>query len=120
MNRSWMYIFIGAAFEVIWVSGFKHADDVWSWGATVGALAISFYLVIAATGKLPVGTVYAVFTGLGTAGTVLAEMAVFGEPVKAAKLLLIALLLAGVLGLKLVGGAADSKKEAAQQWLGHR
>jgi len=112
MNRSWMFIFIGAFFEVIWVSGFKHADDALSWGATVVSLVISFYLVIAATNQLPVGTVYAVFTGLGTAGTVIAEMAVFGEPVKVLKLLLIALLLAGVLGLKLVGSSADSRKEA--------
>jgi paired small multidrug resistance pump len=113
MNRSWIFIFIGVFFEVIWVIGFKHADDFISWGATVVSLAISFYLIISASAKLPVGTVYAVFTGLGTAGTVLAEMFVFDEPVKLAKLLLIALLLVGVLGLKMIGSSSDSK-EAAQ------
>lgn len=113
MNRSWIYIFIGALFEVIWVSGFKHANDWVSWGATIVSLVVSFYLIIVATNQLPVGTVYAVFTGLGTAGTVIAEMALFDEPVKAAKLLLIALLLAGVLGLKLIGGSSASKEAEA-------
>lgn len=112
MNRSWIYIFIGALFEVVWVIGFKHADDIVTWGATVVALVISFYLIITASVKLPVGTVYAVFTGLGTAGTVLAEMILLDEPVKPVKLLLIALLLAGVLGLKLYGSSAKTKEAA--------
>lgn len=112
MNRSWIYIFIGVLFEVVWVIGFKHADDIVTWGATVVALVVSFYLIITASVKLPVGTVYAVFTGLGTAGTVLAEMILFDEPVKPVKLLLIALLLAGVLGLKLYGGSAKTKEAA--------
>lgn len=81
-------------------------------GATVVALVVSFYLIITASIKLPVGTVYAVFTGLGTAGTVLAEMILFDEPVKPVKLLLIALLLAGVLGLKLYSGSAKTKEAA--------
>ncbi|MNB90409.1 Multidrug resistance protein YkkC [compost metagenome] len=112
MNRSWIYIFIGALFEVVWVIGFKHADDIVTWGATIVALVVSFYLIITASIKLPVGTVYAVFTGLGTAGTVLAEMLLFDEPVKPVKLLLIALLLAGVLGLKLYSGSARTKEAA--------
>ncbi len=110
MNRSWLYIFIGALFEVGWVIGFKHAGDPLSWVATVAALAVSFYLVIRASLTLPVGTVYAVFTGLGTAGTVIAEMTIFDEPVQLAKIVLIAMLLAGVLGLKLSGDAAPSKE----------
>ncbi|GAA3403379.1 multidrug efflux SMR transporter [Paenibacillus hodogayensis] len=112
MNRSWIFIFVGAVFEVVWVIGFKHADNWMTWTGTVVSVIISFYLAITASLKLPVGTVYAVFTGLGTAGTVLAEMVLFDEPVKWAKLLLIALLLTGVLGLKLVGGSSDSKEVA--------
>lgn len=109
MNRSWLYIMIGALFEVMWVIGFKHADDLLTWSGTVVAVVISFALIIIASNKLPVGTVYAVFTGLGTAGTVLSEMILFDEPVQMTKLLLIALLLAGVLGLKLVGGSPKSE-----------
>lgn len=110
MNRSWLLIIIGALFEVMWVIGFKHADDLLTWAGTVVAVVISFVLIIIASIKLPVGTVYAVFTGLGTAGTVLSEMVLFNEPVKLTKLLLIALLLAGVLGLKLVGGSSKSEE----------
>lgn len=58
--------------------------------------------MIMAGRKLPVGTIYAVFVGLGTAGTVLSEILFFGEPFKVEKALLILLLLAGVIGLKLV------------------
>jgi paired small multidrug resistance pump len=81
-----------------------------SWTATIVSLVVSFYLVIAASTKLPIGTVYAVYTGLGTAGTVLAEMALFDEPVQLIKLLLIAMLLVGVIGLKLIGGTSASKE----------
>ncbi|WP_281888460.1 multidrug efflux SMR transporter [Paenibacillus sp. YYML68] len=101
MNRSWILIFIGAIFEVVWVAGFKYANDLPTWSVTIASLVISFYLIMAATAKLPVGTVYAVYTGLGTAGTVLAEMVLFHEPVQVMKLLLIGVLLIGVAGLKL-------------------
>lgn len=110
MNRSWYLLMLAVPFEVMWVAGFKHADDWITWAGTIAAVLISFYLVITASAKLPVGTVYAVFTGLGTAGTVLAEMFLFNEAVTLTKLLLIALLLAGVLGLKMVSGPSTSKE----------
>ncbi|WP_138495778.1 DMT family transporter [Paenibacillus pinistramenti] len=102
MNRNWLYVLIGGLVEVVWVSGLKHASSWWEWLATFLGIAVSFYLIIAASKRLPVGTVYAVFTGLGTAGTVLAEMIFFHEPFALLKVLLIALLLCGVIGLKLV------------------
>ncbi|WP_338752746.1 multidrug efflux SMR transporter [Bacillus sp. FJAT-52991] len=102
MNKDWMKVFIAAFFEVFWVIGLKHADSFWTWAGTVASILISFYMMIMAGKKLPVGTVYAVFVGLGTAGTVLSEILFFGEPVKIAKLLLILVLLIGVIGLKLV------------------
>jgi paired small multidrug resistance pump len=102
MNRYWIYIFVGVIFEVIWVTGLKHSDTTWTWIATVIAIYISFHLVISASTKLPVGTVYAVFTGMGTAGTVIVEMLFFGEPFQLLKVFLILLLLSGVFGLKFV------------------
>jgi paired small multidrug resistance pump len=102
LNSNWFKILIGAVFEVCWVSGLKHADNLWGWTGTVIAIIISFYLLIAATRVLPVGTVYAVFVGLGTAGTVLTEVIVFGEALQVEKLLLIGVLLIGVIGLKLI------------------
>ncbi|MGG1555323.1 DMT family transporter [Paenibacillus ferrarius] len=113
MNRNWMFIFIGAIFEVAWVSGLKHADSVLTWVVTVIAMYVSFHLVIIASTRLPVGTVYAVFTGLGTAGTVLVEMLVFGEPFSLLKMLLIALLLSGVFGLKVLSKEKSPKGAAA-------
>lgn len=102
MNANWMKVFVGAFFEVFWVIGLKHASGFWTWTGTVISIMVSFYLIIIASRKLPVGTVYAVFVGLGTAGTVISEIIFFGEPIKVEKIMLIALLLVGVLGLKLL------------------
>ena len=102
MNNDWIKVFIAAFFEVFWVIGLKHANDFWTWAGTAIAIFISFYLMIMAGRKLPVGTVYAVFVGLGTAGTVFSEILFFEEPFKVEKVFLILLLLAGVIGLKLV------------------
>lgn len=102
MNLNWGKVFIAALFEVLWVIGLKHANSLWSWFGTAIAIFFSFYFMIAASRNLPVGTVYAVFVGLGTAGTVLSESLIFGEPVKMIKILLILFLLIGVIGLKLV------------------
>lgn len=112
MNKDWIKVFVAAFFEVLWVIGLKHADSFWTWGGTVIAIIISFYVMIMAGKKLPVGTVYAVFVGLGTAGTVLSEVLFFGELFKWAKVLLILLLLAGVIGLKLV--TKDHAQEGAE------
>lgn len=102
MNANWVKVYIAAFFEVFWVIGLKHAYDFWTWAGTVIAIFVSFYLMIMAGRILPVGTVYAVFVGLGTAGTVFSEIIFFGEPFLWSKTLLILLLLAGVIGLKLV------------------
>jgi len=102
MNKDWIKVVAAAFFEVFWVIGLKHAYDFWTWAGTIISIVISFYVLIMAGRKLPVGTVYAVFVGLGTAGTVLSEIIFFGEPFKMSKILLIVLLLAGVIGLKLV------------------
>ncbi|TCJ01878.1 DMT family transporter [Cytobacillus praedii] len=112
MNTNWIKVIIAAFFEVFWVIGLKHADDFWTWTGTVISIIISFYVMIMAGRKLPVGTVYAVFVGLGTAGTVIAEILFFGEQFKMSKILMILLLLVGVIGLKLV--TKDKVKEGAE------
>ncbi|MFE6074388.1 DMT family transporter [Paenibacillus sp. NPDC057886] len=109
MNRNWLYVFVGGLIEIVWVSGLKHASNVWEWALTALAIILSFGLIIAASKRLPVGTVYAVFTGIGTAGTVLTEMLLFGEAFSLAKVLLIGLLLCGVVGLKLVTDQQSAK-----------
>ncbi|MEH6944559.1 DMT family transporter [Bacillus sp. JJ722] len=111
MNKEWLKVFIAAFFEIFWVIGLKHADNVWEWIGTIVCIIISFYLMIMAGKYLPVGTVYAVFVGLGTAGTVFADVLFFGEPFSWIKIMLIGMLLAGVVGLKLVTG--EKKGEEA-------
>ena len=101
---AWLYVLIASVFEVVWVSGLKHASSPLEWGATAVGIAVSLDLLIRASKQLPVGTVYAVFTGLGTAGTVLTEMFVFDAPVAPLQLALLGTLLLGVIGLKVVGG----------------
>ncbi|WP_421378257.1 DMT family transporter [Bacillus salacetis] len=112
MNKDWIKVFIAALFEVFWVIGLKHADDFLTWSGTLVSIFISFYVMIMAGQRLPVGTVYAVFVGLGTAGTVISDIVFFGEPFKVSKILLILLLLAGVIGLKLV--TKEKVKEGAE------
>ncbi|WP_435920800.1 DMT family transporter [Paenibacillus sp. DYY-L-2] len=111
MNKTWLSVIIAAFFEVGWVIGLKHANGILEWGATVIAIIVSFTLMILASRSLPVGTVYAVFVGLGTAGTVLADIVLFGAPVQAGKMVLIGTLLLGVIGLKML--SKEKQEEAA-------
>lgn len=110
MDKDWVKVFIAAFFEVFWVIGLKHADSGLEWFGTVIAIVVSFYLMIMAGKKLPVGTVYAVFVGMGTAGTVLSEMLFFNVPFDPAKIAMIVILLAGVIGLKLVTDNDDEER----------
>ncbi|MDM5297620.1 multidrug efflux SMR transporter [Bacillus pumilus] len=107
----WGYVFIAAIFEIGWVLGLKYAHTLVDWSATIVCIIVSFTLLMKATSVLPVGSLYAVFTGLGTAGTVLLGM-VLGEPVHFGKLLLILMLLCGVLGLKLTTGETKGEAES--------
>ncbi|WLD94698.1 multidrug efflux SMR transporter [Alkalihalobacillus sp. AL-G] len=102
MNKEWFKVFFAAFFEVFWVIGLKHADGFWTWGGTIVSILISFYLMIMAGRHLPIGTVYSVFVGLGTVGTITTGILFFEEPFNIAKLVLIVFLLAGVIGLKFV------------------
>lgn len=112
MNKEWVKVFVAALFEVLWVVGLKHADSLAAWLGTVVAIAVSFYLMIMAGRTLPVGTVYAVFVGLGTAGTVALDMIFFGESFSWAKMAFMTILLAGVIGLKL--SANDRSNEGGE------
>lgn len=110
MNRNWLMVIGAGVMEVAWVTGLKHSAAWWEWLLTIIAIVLSFDVLIRATRVLPIGAVYAVFTGLGTAGTVILEMIVFGEPFSWLKVLFILVLLTGVIGLKMV---TKSKGEEA-------
>jgi len=112
MNKNWIKLFVAAFFEVFWVIGLAHAYDFWTWTATIILIILSNYLMISVAQVLPAGTVYAVFVGLGAGGTVIAEILFFGEPFRWAKIFLIAVLLSGVIGLKLF---TDSENNEATE-----
>ncbi|WP_211747230.1 multidrug efflux SMR transporter [Paenibacillus sp. Marseille-Q4541] len=102
MNSNWLKVLIAVFFEIGWAAGLKHAQNFWEWGATGVAIFLSFYLLISATKVLPVGTAYAIFVGLGTVGTMLVDVMIFGVALNAGKVLFVITLLTGVVGLKLV------------------
>lgn len=102
MNQNWLKLMIASILEVFWVIGLAHSHDLWTWTGTIIALIISNYLMITVGQVLPAGTVYAVFVGLGTAGTVISEILFLGEAFKWEKIVLILLLFIGVIGLKVV------------------
>ncbi|HEY8528772.1 MAG TPA: SMR family transporter [Paenibacillaceae bacterium] len=98
--RAWWMVAAGGAMEIVWASGFKYPEVPSI--LVIAALLLSFDLLIRAARVLPVGTVYAVFTGIGTLGTTAVEAIVSGN-FGIGKLLLILLLLACIIGLKLTG-----------------
>ncbi|GAB6926162.1 multidrug efflux SMR transporter subunit YkkC [Paenibacillus sp. JCM 10914] len=114
MRKEWWLLLLAGALEVVWVSGLKHAGNWWQWLITLVSIVFSFKVFLDSAAKLPIGTVYVIFTGLGTAGTVLAEIVIFGEAANPLKLVLIGVLAAGVLGLKLVTGEADIREKESE------
>lgn len=101
----WVALFIAGLFEVGWAVGLKYTQGfskLWPSVATVGAMAASFLLLSHALKTIPVGTGYAVWTGIGAVGTVIVGMAFLGEPREVGRIVCILLIVAGIVGLKLV------------------
>lgn len=112
MTKYWLLVLLAGLIEIIWAMGLKYASTLWMWGGVVVLIVLSFYILIIANDKLPVATVYAVFTGIGTAGTVIVETILFNEPISLSKIGFIALLLVGVIGLKLVSNEPQETRDA--------
>ncbi|WP_018755993.1 DMT family transporter [Paenibacillus terrigena] len=104
-GRAWTYVFIGGLLEILWASGFKY-EAIPSVVVLVSLLA-SFDLIIRATKILPVGTVYAVFTGIGTLGTTIVEIILSGG-VSLLRILFVLLLLACIVSLKLSSKGSEA------------
>ena len=101
----WLILVIAGLFEVAWAIGLKYTDGftrLWPSAATLAAMIVSVVLLAVAMRSLPVGTAYAVWTGIGAVGTVILGIVLFAEPATAARLACIALIVAGIVGLKLV------------------
>ncbi len=102
---SWMYLFAAGLLEIAWAVGLKYTQGFTKLGPSVFTLvsmAASVGLLGLALRHLPLGTAYAVWTGIGTVGTAIAGMVMLGEPAGAMRLGCIALIVAGILGLKLL------------------
>jgi quaternary ammonium compound-resistance protein SugE len=101
---SWTILLIAGLFECAWAIGLKYTDGFsrfWPSAFTVTAMVISVVLLGIAMRNLPVGTAYAVWTGIGAVGTVILGIVLFSEPANAARLVCVGLIVAGILGLKL-------------------
>ncbi|EEM04104.1 QacE family quaternary ammonium compound efflux SMR transporter [Bacillus pseudomycoides] len=109
---AWIYVILAGIIEIFWVIGLKHATTPLEWVGVALIIAISFVLLFKAYKDLPVGTVYAVFTGIGAGGIVLTEIFIFGEPFSIVKILFIGLIFFGVIGLKRVTGKQEEKEAA--------
>ncbi|HEX6142976.1 MAG TPA: quaternary ammonium compound efflux SMR transporter SugE [Geminicoccaceae bacterium] len=102
---AWVLLLIAGVLEIGWAVGLKYTEGFTRLAPsvlTVLGMAISLALLGLAVRSLPIGTAYAVWTGIGTIGSALLGVLLFGEPASAARLACIALILGGILGLKLI------------------
>jgi membrane dipeptidase len=108
MNRAWWLLTLAGVLEVVWAIGLKYSDGFRKQGIaaiTVAAMIASFYYLAQALKTLPVGTGYAVWTGIGAVGTAIVGMVVFGESKEVGRLVSIGLIVAGIVGLKVTAGS---------------
>ncbi|CAN5515258.1 quaternary ammonium compound efflux SMR transporter SugE [soil metagenome] len=102
---AWVYLVLAGFTEVAWAVGLKYTDGwsrLWPSVATAALMVVSFVFLSLALKTLPIGTAYAIWTGIGAAGTAIVGIFLFGEPRDALRLLSIALIVAGVAGLRLL------------------
>ncbi len=101
--NGWIYILIAAVFEVSWAIGLKYTDGLtrlWPSAGTILAMLLSFWFLAQGTKTLPVGSAYAVWTGIGALGTAILGIILFNESKEIIRLLCILMIAAGVVGLK--------------------
>jgi quaternary ammonium compound-resistance protein SugE len=102
---AWLYLFVAGLFEVGWAIGLKYTDGFSRpvpTLLTVASMVISLGLLGLALKTLPVGTAYAIWTGVGALGTAILGIVLFGEPATALRLACLGLIVGGIVGLKLV------------------
>lgn len=99
----WIILFLAGIFETVWAVGLKYSEGftkLWPSVWTIIAMFISFFLLATAMKKLPLGTSYAVWTGIGAVGAVIAGIFLFQESMDPLKLFFTALIITGIIGLK--------------------
>jgi quaternary ammonium compound-resistance protein SugE len=101
---SWLLLILAGLFEIGWAIGLKYTEGftrLWPSGGTTLAMIVSLALLGVAMKSLPVGTAYAVWVGVGAVGTVILGIVLFGEPANTLRLVSVALIIGGIVGLKL-------------------
>lgn len=102
----WLLLLLAGLFEVAWAIGLKYTDGFsrpLPTLLTLSAMGVSVLLLAMAVKQLPLGTAYAVWTGIGAVGTVLMGIWLFNEPATLARVLCLLLIIGGILGLKFIG-----------------
>lgn len=105
---AWLWLIIAGLLETGWAIGLKSTDGFtkfWPSVLTIAGIALSMFLLAVSARTLPIGTAYPVWVGIGAAGAVILGITLLGEPVSAARLFFLALLLVAIIGLKLTGEA---------------
>lgn len=108
---AWVTLFLAGLFEIGWAVGLKYTHGFtrfWPSLLTVLSMIVSLGLLGVALRTLPLGTAYAVWTGIGAVGTLVLGIALFGEPATAGRLASAGLIVAGIVGLKLLAPAAPA------------
>jgi len=101
---AWFYLLLAGLLEIGWAVGLKYTHGfsrLWPSIATVACMAVSFVFLSLSLKTIPIGTGYAVWTGIGAAGTAILGILIFNEPRDAARIVCLVLIIAGVIGLKL-------------------
>jgi quaternary ammonium compound-resistance protein SugE len=101
---AWLALLAAGLLEIAWAVGLKYSDGLtrfWPTALTLLAIALSFGLMALALRSLPFGTAYAVWTGIGAAGSIIVGMLMFSEPTDPVRIFCLTLIVAGMVGLKL-------------------
>jgi len=104
---NWIILVLAGLFEVVWAVGLKYTHGftrLWPSVGTLAAMLVSFALLSHAMKSLPMGTAYAVWVGIGAVGAGIVGILALGEPANAGRIVSLALIVTGVIGLKLASG----------------
>ena len=105
----WVYLLVAGLLEIGWAIGMKYTNGftrLWPTAATFATMTVSFYLLSLSLKTIPMGTAYAVWTGIGAEGTALFGMLILGESREVGRIVCLVMIVAGTMGLKLFSGKA--------------
>ena len=102
---AWIYLVVAGLFEVVWAIGLKYTEGwtrLWPSVGTLAAMGVSFWCLSQSLKSIPIGTGYAIWTGIGAVGAAALGIVLFGDSASWPRLLCIGLIVSGVIGLKMV------------------